>query len=229
MPKWIVKTKAYDYEDEDIVKGALIRAGINEIEKLKNDNKILISSLLEIEETIDSFMMTQYKIEINTITQQHLNNNKLMLKFIQNKEEHITSLFTMVREDDDNSSRLAEFYLFYASLDGSINKFIRLISYTPIYKKGYIGLYQSIYHEIKQKIKCYYVEDKSKIIKWKFFDNKNCTGSHINFIETKFNFIPIDITEKPIRKAAALITYLLTNKKPDIKNKIEQDNLHLIL
>ena len=229
MSRWTLKTQAYDYDDELMVKGGLIKAGIDYINKLKNEEEILLNSLQEIDETKDSFMMTQYKIEINNITNDHLNNNKMMSDFIQDKELEILSLFETILEDDDSSSRLAEFYLYQATLERSTEKLIRLISYTPTIKKGYINLYQSIYHEIKRMIEWYYADDKSEVVKWKFYTNPNYTGIHVNFIKIKYNFIPIDTTNKPIRKAASLITYLLTNKKPNIKNNISHDNLHFIL
>jgi len=229
MAKWIVKTKAYDYEDEDMVKGGLMRAGVNYIKKLEKEKQTLTNSFLELNETKDSFMMTQFKIEINNVTQSYINNNKKMSMFIQDKEIEILSLFEKVLEDDDNSARLADFYLYNITLENKTDKLIRIISYTPTTKKGYIDLYQMLYHEIKRTIEWYYVNDESKVIQWKFYNSSNYTGKYIELFNTKFNFIPINTTEKPIRKAAALITYLLTNKKPDTKNKIEQDNLHSIL
>jgi len=229
MAKWKVKARAYDYDDEDMVKGSLIRAGINYINELKKEKEILLNSFLEIDDVRDSFMMNGYKIEINNVTNKHISNNKKMSMFIQDKETKIISLFEKVLENDDNSARLAEFYLHSITLEAGAEKLIRIISYTPIAKKGYINLYQMLYHEIKRTIEWYYAEYKPKVTKWKFYSNQNYTGKYIELPATKYNFIPINTTEKPIRKAAALITYLLTNKNPDTKNKIPHDEFHIFL
>lgn len=229
MARWALKTKAYDYDDELMVKGALIRSGIDYIKKLEQEEEILLNSMLEINEGIDSFMITQYKIEVNNITKRHLFNNKKMSNFIQDKEVEIISLFERVLEDDDSSARLAEFYLYSAALRGSTDKLIRLISYTPITKKGYITLYQNLYHEIKKTIEWYYGKDESKTTEWKFYTTADHIGNYISLFSTNYKFKPIDTTEKPIRKAASFITYLITSKKPNPKNDIPYDNLQYIL
>lgn len=229
MARWTQKTNAYDYDDELMVKGGLMMAGIDYIKKLEKEEQILINSFLEVDEVRDSFMITQYKIEINNITNRHLNNNKIMSKYIQDKETEILTLFERVLEDDDSSARLAEFYLHSITLERNTERLIRLISYTPTTTKGYISLYQMLYHEIKRAIEWYYVKDESKVAKWKFYNNPHCLGKYVEFFTTKYNFIPIDTTDKPVRKAASIITYLLTNKKPNVKNDIPKDDLHLIL
>lgn len=229
MAKWIVPDKGYDYEDEMMVKGGLIRAGINCIKDLKKDEETLLKALYKGERALDTYMMSEYKREINIITKRNLTNNRLMREHIEDNEMVIVSLFEELTKNDDNIARLAEYYLYIAALSREIERLIRYISYTPLYKRGFIQLYNDIYHEIKRAIENYYGKDKSKITKWKFYSNPNYTGKHIELFTIKFNFIPITITGKTIRGAASLITYLLTNKKPDIKKEIPQDNLHHLL
>ena len=231
MAKWKVLTKGYDFDDIDMVKGGLIRAGIEYINETKAEDIELKNYLhdLDYENPQDSYQMHSYKIEVNTITNTHLKMNNIMREYIEEKEEEILSLFETINDDDDNSSRLAEFYLYSITLESNVKKFIRLISYVPINKKGYIQLYHDLYHEIKRILEWYYGEDKSKMLKWKFYANKEQTGKHLDFIQVKHNFISVDTTDKPIKRAAALITELITNKKADIKKLIPQNKTHFIL
>jgi hypothetical protein len=229
MGRWSVPIKGYDFEDESMVEGGLIRAGINYINDLKKDEDMLLKALYRTDTPQDSYMMKEYKREINIITHRNLTSNRLMREYIQDNETAIVSLFKTLTNHNDNIARLAEFYLYSAALGHDLERLIRYISYTPLHKKGFIQLYHNIYHEIKRAIEWYYVKDESKVTKWKFYNNPNYIGKHIERFTIKYNFIQIDITEKPIRGAAALITDLLTNQKPDIKKEIPPDNLHHIL
>jgi len=231
MAKWKVQIKGYDYDDINMVKGGLIRAGLEYINDINTENEELKNRLyyVDFEYPRDSYNMHNYKMEINMVTNKYLTNNKLMREYIVEKEEEILSLFEMINENNENSSRLAEFYLYSITLERRVKKLIRLISYVPTNEKGYLKLYHNLYYEIKRSLEWYYAEDKTKVVKWKFYTNKECIGKHLNFLETKFNFIPIDTTDKPIRNASALITELITNKKPDTKKSIPQNKNHFIL
>lgn len=51
MARWTQKTNAYDYDDELMVKGGLMMAGIDYIKKLEKEEQILINSFLEVDES----------------------------------------------------------------------------------------------------------------------------------------------------------------------------------
>lgn len=229
MGKWKVPSKGYDFDDENMIKNSLLLAIQDYLKDLDQENSTLKEEFSEIDEFRDSFFLTQYKIEKDILIRKHLVMNKKMATFILEKQENISQIFSELNKIDDNSARLIEHYFYITALGRRLEKFIRILAYTKASKDGYLALYKDLYHEIKREVEDYYVNDKSRVIKWTFYDNENFKGSGAIFYSTKYDFQMIKVQGKPLRRAASILTEIITGEKPDIKDKFSENIMNPFL